>query len=92
MAVLDSSPEGAVNIGSGELISQRHVVETIARLIGRPELLRLGAIPTSPNDPERLVPDVARLRSTGFTPKYTLDDGLELTIEWWRNNKNHRHA
>jgi nucleoside-diphosphate-sugar epimerase len=92
VAVLDSSPEGAVNIGSGELISQRQVVETIARLIGRPELLRLGAIPTSPNDPERLVPDVARLRSTGFTPKYTLDDGLELTIEWWRNNKNHRHT
>jgi nucleoside-diphosphate-sugar epimerase len=92
VAVLDSSPEGAVNIGSGELISQRQVVETIARLIGRPELLRLGAIPTSPNDPERLVPDIARLRSTGFTPKYTLDDGLELTIEWWRNNKNHRHA
>ena len=92
VAVLDSSLEGAVNIGSGEPVLQKQVVETIARLIGRPDLLRLGDIPASPNDPERLVPDVARLRSTGFMPKHTLDDGLELTIEWWRNNKNDRHA
>jgi nucleoside-diphosphate-sugar epimerase len=92
VAVLDSSLEGAVNIGSGEPVSQKQVVESIARLIGRPELLRLGAIPASPNDPERLVPDVARLRSTGFMPKHTLDGGLKLTIEWWRNNKNHGHS
>ena len=46
-AVLDSPVEGNVNIGSGEPVSQKHVVETIARLIGRPELLRLGAIPAS---------------------------------------------
>ena len=92
VAVLDSSVEGAVNIGSGEPVSQKQVVETIARLIGRPELLRLGAVPASQNEPERLVPEVARLRSTGFTPKHTLDAGLELTIEWWRQRQNQGHA
>jgi nucleoside-diphosphate-sugar epimerase len=84
VAVLDSPLEGEVNIGSGEPVSQKHVIETIAGRIGRPDLLRLGAIAASANDPERLVPDVARLRSTGFTPKHTLDAGLELTIQWWR--------
>ena len=82
--LLDSPVEGNVNIGSGDPLTQRHVVESIARLIGRPELLRLGAVPTGANDPARLIPDVARLRSTGFTPKHTLDRGLELTIDSWR--------
>jgi nucleoside-diphosphate-sugar epimerase len=84
VSVLDSSVEGNVNIGSGEPVTQRHVVESIARLIGRPELLRLGAVPAAANEPERLIPDVTRLAATGFTPKHTLDEGLALTIESWR--------
>ena len=59
-------------------------VESIARLIGRPELLRLGAVPAAADEPERLIPDVTRLSATGFTPKHTLDEGLALTIESWR--------
>ena len=84
VAILDSDIQGSVNIGSGESVTQSHVVETIARLIGRPELLQLDAVPAAANDPARLVPDVSRLRSTGFTPKHTLESGLLDTIEWWR--------
>lgn len=84
VSVLDSSVEGNVNIGSGEAVTQRYVVESIARLIGRPELLRLGAVPAAADEPERLIPDVTRLSATGFTPKHTLDEGLALTIESWR--------
>jgi nucleoside-diphosphate-sugar epimerase len=86
VAILDSDIEGAVNIGSGEAITQKHVIETIARLIGRPDLLQLGVTPTGANDPERLVPDVSRLRSPGFTPKHTLDSGLADVICWWRRH------
>ena len=76
----------------GEPVLQKQVVETIARLIGRPDFAReLAAIPSFTDTPAA-VPDVARLRSTVFMPKHTLDDGLKLTIEWWRNNKNDRHA
>ena len=84
VAILDSNIEGAVNIGSGEAITQRHVIETIARLIGRLDLLQLGVIPAAANDPERLVPDVSRLRSTGFTPKHTLTHGLADVISRMR--------
>lgn len=89
-AVVDSGIEGNVNIGSGEPVTQRHVVESIARLIGRPELLRIGAVPASSSDPPRLVPDIARLRSTGWTPKYTLDRGLELTIGELRTSESRK--
>jgi nucleoside-diphosphate-sugar epimerase len=80
VAVLDSDLEGTVNIGSGEHVTQRHVVEMIGQLTGRPELLQLGAIPASAGEPERLVPDVRRLKTIGFTPKHTLESGLADTI------------
>jgi nucleoside-diphosphate-sugar epimerase len=31
--------------------------------------------------------DNSKLRSTGWTPKYTLDSGLRQTFEWWRAQK-----
>jgi nucleoside-diphosphate-sugar epimerase len=80
VAILDSGLEGAVNVGSGQPVTQRHVVETIGRLMERPELLRIGAIPAAGNEPERLVPDISRLRSTGFTPRHTLESGLRDMI------------
>jgi nucleoside-diphosphate-sugar epimerase len=80
VSVLDSDAEGAVNIGSGQPVTQRYVVETIARLIGRPELLRLGAIPANVDEPERLIPDVTRLRATDFRPRHTLESGLRDMI------------
>ena len=42
-ALLDSDVEGPVNIGSGERISIAGMLERIARQIGRPDLLKLGA-------------------------------------------------
>lgn len=92
VSVLESEAEGAVNIGSGEPVTQRQVVETIARLTGRPELLQVGAIPAGVGDPERLVPDIRRLQATGFTPKYTLEDGLADTIDWWQREKKPRRG
>ena len=84
VAVLDSDLEGNVNIGSGEPVTQRQVVETIASLIGKSELLQLGAVPAGANDPTHLIPDVRRLKTTGFTPKHTLESGVRDTIEWWK--------
>jgi nucleoside-diphosphate-sugar epimerase len=85
--VFDSDIEGAVNIGSGEPVTQKRVVETIGRLTGRPELLRLGVIPAGANEPERLIPDVSRLRSIGFAPRYTLESGLLDMISALRDEK-----
>lgn len=85
VSVLDSELEGPVNIASGEAVKLKSVIETIARLIGRTDLLRIGALASGTNEPERLVASVTRLQSTGFTPKHTLEQGLRLTIESRRN-------
>jgi nucleoside-diphosphate-sugar epimerase len=75
--VLESPLTGAVNIGSGQATEVREIVETIARLMNRSELLQLGKIPRAKDDPPSLSADIARLRTTGFAPKFTLTTGLE---------------
>ena len=52
-------------------------------MTGRPDLLRLGAIPAAADDPQALVADVARLRDeVGWRPTHDLTEGLRLTVEW----------
>jgi nucleoside-diphosphate-sugar epimerase len=84
-ALLDSGCEGAVNIGSGEGIALKDLIERIAREIGRPALVRLGARNVPAGEPLLLVPDIRRLRDeVQWQPRFTLSKGITDTIAWWR--------
>jgi nucleoside-diphosphate-sugar epimerase len=86
VALLGSNVRGAVNVGSGEAVSIREVVQTIATLIGRPNLLRLGSVPTPVNEPPLVSADVGRLRDeVRWSPRFSLYEGLSDTIAWWRS-------
>jgi len=88
-ALLDSEVQGPVNIGSGEQLSVREVVEYLGRLSGRSELLRLGAIPARPHEQQLIVPDLQRLvNEVGFRPRTSVAEGLELTFRWWAKQAN----
>jgi nucleoside-diphosphate-sugar epimerase len=85
VALLDSPVEGPVNVASGEGVPLARVIELIAEAAGRPELLRLGALPPREGDPPRLVADVRRLREeVGFTPRIPLAQGIADTVEQLR--------
>jgi nucleoside-diphosphate-sugar epimerase len=85
-ALLDGAVVGPVNIGSGERLSIADLLLRIAAQIGRPELLRLGARSAPAGEPALLVPDVTRLHDeVGWRARFSLDDGLRDTIEWWRD-------
>jgi nucleoside-diphosphate-sugar epimerase len=85
VALLDSDLSGPVNIASGQAVTLRHIVERLGALAGRPDLLRIGAIPAAPTDTPLVVADVARLsRDLGWRPRIGLDEGLAQTLEWWR--------
>jgi nucleoside-diphosphate-sugar epimerase len=86
VSLLDSDVTGAVNIGSGRPVSVREVVLSIARRLSRVDLLDFGARPTSANEPPLLVADVGRLANeVRWNPCFTLESGLDQTIEWWRS-------
>jgi nucleoside-diphosphate-sugar epimerase len=85
VALLSSAVEGPVNIASGEGVAIADVLALIAREAGRPELLRLGALPRRHGEPERLVADATRLRDeVGFRPSVTLEQGIARTVASWR--------
>lgn len=82
---LFSGHEGALNIGSGRAIPMADLILEIGRQIGRPELIKLGARPPREGDPELVEADTARLQdSLGWTPRFTLENGVADTIAWWR--------
>jgi nucleoside-diphosphate-sugar epimerase len=84
-ALADSGVTGAVNVASGEPVTVREVVDTLAELAGRPDLPRPGALPDREGEPPRLVADVSRLRDeVGFAPRIGLLEGLEGTLKWLR--------
>jgi nucleoside-diphosphate-sugar epimerase len=58
---------------------------TISALAGRSDLLRFGEIPYAPGEPMLIVADNAKLRSTGWAPRYSLEEGLRCTLAWWRD-------
>lgn len=84
-ALCSSEVTGAVNVATGKPVALRDVAQEIARQLGRPDLLRLGALPTRPDDPPLLAADVRRLdREVGFAPRYDLVDGIADAIDFWR--------
>jgi nucleoside-diphosphate-sugar epimerase len=89
LSILESDIGGAVNVGSGEAIELKQVIETVAEYCGRPDLVRLGARPTPASEPALLVADVSRLRDeVGWKPRIALEEGLKQIVDWWRT----RHA
>lgn len=85
-ALLDSSADGPVNIGSGEPVAIAELVEKVAAAAGDPALLRLGALPDRVDDPPRLIADVTRLTDeVGWHPRKGLEEGIARTVAWWRD-------
>lgn len=89
VALLESDSMGPVNVGSGQPVTIRHIVDRIAGVIGREDLIRAGAVPDNPNSPPLIVANVSRLRNeVGWSPRFDLTDGLKDTVDWWRANIN----
>jgi UDP-glucose 4-epimerase len=89
VALLESDVRGAVNIASGEVVSLKTVINQIASKLDRTHLVQLGALAAPAGEPKLLAAEVARLKTeVRWSPRYTLDTGLDATIAWWREHLN----
>ncbi|HEX4435953.1 MAG TPA: NAD(P)-dependent oxidoreductase [Solirubrobacteraceae bacterium] len=87
-ALLCSEVTGPVNIASGIGTKVREVIAEIASQVGRPELVRYGALPERLDEPPLLVADIERLRrEVGFESRIGLAEGIAETISWWRERR-----
>lgn len=76
-----------IDVGTGRLTPIADVAAEIARLVGRPDLLRVGARPDRPDEVEATVDAAATERVTGWRAGVRLEDGLARTVTWLRHRR-----
>ena len=88
VALLESNIQGRVNIASGHSIQVKELIDKIANKLGKPELIKLGAIPFSEQEPLFIGANTKLLREeVKWSPKFDLDTGIDQTISWWEKNR-----
>jgi nucleoside-diphosphate-sugar epimerase len=80
-------PGAIYNVGSGEVVTLRQLIESIARAVGAGaiELVRFGALPYRDTEVWEMCCDIsAARRELGYSPRVALDEGIAATVEWYR--------
>jgi nucleoside-diphosphate-sugar epimerase len=79
-ALIHPDARGAYNICSGEPVTLKRVLLTVADALGGRHLLRFGGRAYRPDEVMFLAGDPGRLRALGWRPGRTLEDGLRDAI------------
>ena len=74
-----------VNLGSGEEISIKELVNLIARISGFEGKIRWDS--TRPDGQPRRCLDTQRAGKFGFTAEIPFEDGLTRTVQWYKDNR-----
>jgi len=76
------------NVGTGEPIAVRDVVESIKSIMGVDEESRWGALPHRKNEVWYNSADIERIGSKlGWKPSTSIEDGLKKTVEWFTSSR-----
>lgn len=78
--LIDKMADGIFNISTGTPISVGTVLKTIGRVMNRPGLIQLDALPARAWEPPFICGDNTRLKSLGWKPAFSLTDGLTDAI------------
>ncbi|RZK63692.1 MAG: GDP-L-fucose synthase, partial [Pedobacter sp.] len=71
-----------INIGTGQEVSIRELAETIAKEVGYTGKLEFDT--SKPDGTPRKLLDTKILKSLNWQPKYSLAEGVRMTIRWYR--------
>jgi nucleoside-diphosphate-sugar epimerase len=84
VALLLCDVVGPVNIASGQPVANGEIVRRLGRFVGREDLVE-RAQQTVTEGPDLLVGNISRLtKEVGWSPSYSLDRGLQETVDWWK--------
>ncbi|MGC8622162.1 MAG: dTDP-glucose 4,6-dehydratase [Caldisphaera sp.] len=78
-------PKGIYHITSDIEFTVEEVVLKILDYMGKKELFK-GYREYRPKDDENYALDGSKLKDLGWAPKYTFEEGIEKTIEWYKQN------
>ena len=70
-----------IELGSGDALSVRELVETIHKITNSKTLLKFGSIPYRPNEAMFCKANITKLNQMGWTPIYNFVSGIKEIIE-----------
>ena len=76
------SPE-PINVGTGEDVTIKQLAETIAKIVGYDQLINWDT--SKPNGTPRKVLNVDKIKTLGWEPKISLEEGIKSTYEWYKD-------
>jgi UDP-glucose 4-epimerase len=77
---------GTIDIGSGNLVSIREIVERLQNIVNAGSLATFGALQDRPLEPVRIANVAEAYSSIGWKPAMSLDAGLRTTMEWYKEH------
>lgn len=80
LAVVENKVRGPINVGTGTGSSVREIAGRLACLMGKPLLVE-EADPPEPDPFPFVVADATKLRSLGWEPQFTMEQGLKRLVE-----------
>ena len=85
--VLHEAPAGEIyNVGTGVETSGAEVARTILEVLGKPSSL-VQYVRDRPGHDYRYALDIGKLRGLGWAPEVSFREGLERTIDWYRERE-----
>ncbi len=85
--LLHPDPRPVLNFASGRTVTNLQVARMILRMLGKPESL-LQHVRDRPAHDRRYALDINRARSyLNWKPRVDLEEGLERTVAWYRENR-----
>jgi len=74
------------DLGTGNLTSQRELVEKLLAVLGSRVVPQFGAIPDRPHEQEIAADTAPALERLGWRATTSLEDGLRRTAAWYKAN------
>tara|TARA_A100001388_G_scaffold57824_1_gene39866 strand:- start:1963 stop:2340 length:378 start_codon:yes stop_codon:yes gene_type:complete len=75
-----------INVGSGQDVSIFHLAHRLAQITGFKGSIEWDI--SRPNGTPKRPLDYSKITEKGWKPKYTLDEGLKKTYEWFQEATN----
>jgi UDP-glucose 4-epimerase len=87
LAAESEATDAIFNVASGVETSLQELAETLLRVMGSDLAIEYGPERAVNRVPRRLAETATAKRKLGFEAEIGLEEGLEMLVEWWRENR-----
>ncbi|HVH50941.1 MAG TPA: dTDP-glucose 4,6-dehydratase [Gaiellaceae bacterium] len=86
LVLREGQPGEIYNVGGGDERENIDVAERLLELTGAERSL-LRSVPDRPGHDRRYSLDTTKLQRLGWKPEMSFEDGLQATVDWYRDNR-----